>query len=106
MPRGRLDSAFFTWSFCFIPRPSDWMPEESSVAPFEIQKDVKFPPEYLALMQTEIFKELTSTKVFAEVVTEGQTASTPDAHLLRLTGLITNYNQGNRERRGSGCGGD
>jgi hypothetical protein len=59
---------------------------ESNVAPFEFQKDVTFSPGYLALMQTEIFKELTSAKVFAEVVTEGQTASTPDAHLLRLTG--------------------
>ena len=35
------------------------------VAPLEIHKDVTFPPEYLALMQTEISKELTSAKVFA-----------------------------------------
>jgi hypothetical protein len=80
------------------------------VAPLEIQKDVTFPPEYLALMQTEISKELNSAKVFAEVVTAGQTASTPDAHLLRLAGLIANYNPGNRakgtSRRGGGCGGD
>jgi hypothetical protein len=74
------------------------------VAPLEIQKDVTFPPEYLALIQTEIFKELTSAKVFAEVVTEGQTASTPDAHPLRLTGLITNYNPGNRAKRYFGAG--
>jgi hypothetical protein len=74
------------------------------VAPFEIQRDVTFPLEYLALMQTEISKELTSAKVFAEVVTEGQTASTPDTHLLRVTGLITNYNPGNRAKRCFGAG--
>lgn len=55
-------------------------------------------------MQTEISKELTSAKVFAEVVTAGQTASTPDAHLLRLAGLITNYNPGNRAKRYFGAG--
>jgi hypothetical protein len=52
------------------------------VAPLEIQKGVTFPSEYRALMQTEISKELTSAKVFAEVVTAGQTASTPDALML------------------------
>jgi hypothetical protein len=74
------------------------------VAPLEIQKDVTFPPEYLALMQTEISKELTSAKVFAEVVTAGQTASTPDVHLLRLAGLVTNYNPGNGAKRYFGAG--
>jgi hypothetical protein len=69
------------------------------VAPFEIQKDVTFPAEYVALMQAEISKELSSAKVFAEVVGAGQTVSTPDAHLLRLTGLITNYDPGNRAKR-------
>jgi hypothetical protein len=69
------------------------------VAPLKIQKDVTFPSEYLAPMQTEISKELTSAKVFAEVVTAGQTASTPDALMLRLAGLITNYNPGNRAKR-------
>jgi Domain of unknown function (DUF4410) len=74
------------------------------VAPFEIQKDVTFPPEYVALMQTEISKELSSAKVFAEVVAAGQAASTPDAHMLRLAGLITNYNPGNRAKRYFGGG--
>jgi uncharacterized protein DUF4410/polyglycine hydrolase-like protein len=74
------------------------------VSSFEIQKDVTFPPEYLALMQTEISKQLTSAKVFAEVVSAGQTASTPDAHLLRLTGVITNYNPGSRAKRYFGGG--
>jgi hypothetical protein len=74
------------------------------VAPFEIQKDVTFPPEYVALMQTEISKELSSAKVFAEVVAAGQTASTPDIHMLRLAGLITNYNPGNRAKRYFGGG--
>ena len=68
------------------------------VAPLKIQKDVTFPSEYLAPMQTEISKELTSAKVFAEVVTAGQTASTRDALMLRLAGLITNYNPGNRAK--------
>jgi hypothetical protein len=74
------------------------------VAPFEIQKDVTFPPEYVALMQTEISKELSSAKVFAEVVAAGQTASTPDVYMLRLAGLITNYNPGNRAKRYFGGG--
>jgi len=64
--------------------------KQTYVAPLKIQKDVTFPSEYLAPMQTEIFKELTSAKVFAEVVTAGQTASTRDALMLRLAGLITN----------------
>jgi hypothetical protein len=74
------------------------------VAPLEIHKDVTFPPEYLALMQTEISKELTSAKVFAEAVTAGQTASTPDVHLLRLAELITNYNSGNGAKWYFGAG--
>ena len=36
------------------------------VAPLEIQKDVTFPPKYLA-MQTEISKELTSSKVLPKL---------------------------------------
>jgi hypothetical protein len=74
------------------------------VAPFEIQKDVTFPPEYVALMQTEISTELSSAKVFAEVAAAGKTASTPDAHMLCLAGLITNYNPGNRAKRYFGAG--
>jgi hypothetical protein len=74
------------------------------VIPFDIQKDVTFPPEYLAALQTEISKQLVSAKVFAEVVPVGQTPTVPSPHLLRLTGLITNYNPGSRAKRYFGGG--
>ncbi len=69
------------------------------VAAFEIQKESNFPPEFLPALQTEIAKQLTSAKAFAEVVPAGQSPAAPDAHLLRLTGVITNYNPGNRAAR-------
>jgi len=69
------------------------------VDPFDIQKDVTFPPEYLATLQTEITKQLVSAKIFAEVVPAGQTPSLPNPHLLRLTGLITNFDPGSRAKR-------
>ena len=79
-------------------KPTPLTVKQTYVAPHKIQKDVTFPSEYLAPMQTEISKELTSAKVFAEVLTAGQTASTRDALMLRLAGLITNYNPGNRAK--------
>jgi hypothetical protein len=74
------------------------------VIPFDIQKDVTFPAEYLAALQTEISKQLVSAKVFAEVVPAGQTPTVPSPHLLRLTGLITNYSPGSRAKRYFGGG--
>jgi hypothetical protein len=77
------------------------------VDPFDIQKDVNFPAEYLAALQTEITKQLVNAKIFAEVVPAGQTPSLPNPHLLRLTGLITNFDPGSRAKRyfgGSGAG--
>lgn len=50
------------------------------VIPFDIQKDVTFPTEYLAALQTEISKQLVSAKVFAEVVPAGQTPTVPSPH--------------------------
>jgi hypothetical protein len=66
---------------------------------FVIQKDVTFPPEYLAALQTEITKQLVSAKIFAEVVPAGQVSSLPNPQLLRLTGLITNFDPGSRAKR-------
>jgi hypothetical protein len=72
---------------------------------FENQKDSNFPAKYLAPLQKEIVKKLVSAKVFAEVVTAGQPASTPNPRVIRLTGLITNYNPGSRAARWLGGGG-
>ncbi len=69
------------------------------VAEFDIQKDSNFPPEFLPALQTEIARELSGARVFAEVVPAGQSPTVPEAHLLRLTGLITNYNPGSRAKR-------
>jgi hypothetical protein len=66
---------------------------------FYIQKGVEFPPIYLGALQTEIRKQLASAKLFAEIVTEGQKPANPQNRVLRLSGLITNYNPGNRATR-------
>jgi hypothetical protein len=66
---------------------------------FHIQKGVEFPPTYLGALQTEITKQLASAKLFAEIVTEGQKPTNPQSKVLRLSGLITNYNPGNRATR-------
>jgi hypothetical protein len=66
---------------------------------FHIQKGVEFPPTYLGALQTEITKQLASAKLFAEIVTEGQKPANPQNKVLRLSGLITNYNPGNRATR-------
>jgi len=74
---------------------------------FQIQKGVEFPPVYLDALQKEIVKQLTSAKLFAEVVSGGQKPANPQSRVLRLTGLITNYNPGNRAARyfgGHGAG--
>jgi hypothetical protein len=74
---------------------------------FQIQKGVEFPSGYLDALQKEIVKQLTSAKLFAEVVSKGQKPANPQSRVLRLTGLITNYNPGNRAERyfgGRGAG--
>jgi len=72
---------------------------------FENQKDSQFPPEYLDPLQKEIAKQLAKAKAFREVVMAGQAPTTPNARVLRLTGLITNYKPGSRAERYLGLGG-
>jgi len=72
---------------------------------FENQKDSQFPAEYLAPLQKEIVKQLVNAKAFREVVMAGQAPATPNARVLRLTGLITNYKPGSRAVRYMGLGG-
>ncbi len=69
------------------------------IGEFHIQKGVEFPPEYLGALQKEITKQLTSAQLFAEVITEGQKPANPQSRVLRLSGLITNYNPGSRAAR-------
>jgi hypothetical protein len=66
---------------------------------FQVQKGVDFPPVYLDALQKEMAKQLTSAKLFTEVVSVDQKPTNPESRVLRLTGLITNYNPGNRAAR-------
>lgn len=72
---------------------------------FENQKDSQFPGDYLAPLQKEIVKQLVNAKAFREVVMAGQAPTRPNARVLRLTGLITNYKPGSRAVRYIGLGG-
>lgn len=69
------------------------------VSPFEVGQGVQFPPEYLTNLKKEIVRQLTEAKLFQEVLESGQQPAGPDATVLRLSGTIHNYKQGNRKER-------
>ena len=66
---------------------------------FENQKDSNFPPEYLQPLQKQIVKQLVDAKAFPEIISADETPKNQDTRKLKLTGLITNYNPGNRAQR-------
>lgn len=72
---------------------------------FENQKDSNFPADYLQPLQKQIVKQLADAKAFPEIVAAGETPKTTGARTLKLSGLITNYNPGNRAQRYFGMGG-
>jgi len=66
---------------------------------FEAQKGVDFPPDYQAALFEELVTRLTETGKFAQVLKEGEKAPDGKAATLRLTGIVTEVDEGSRAAR-------
>ena len=71
----------------------------AQVDQFEVKQGVEFPAEYLKNLQWEISKQLTDAKIFGEVLQPGQQPAHAEMPVIRLSGTIHNYRQGNRKKR-------
>ena len=74
------------------------------VQDFNIQPGVDFPPNYLASLPQQLAQRLKDSKKFTQVLTAGETASQPDASVMRLSGTVTGYDAGSRGKRYVGFG--
>jgi uncharacterized protein DUF4410 len=71
---------------------------------FDIQPGVELPPDYLASLPQEVVQELKESKKFSEVLASGENPTDERTPVLRLTGTITGFDQGNRGKRYLGVG--
>lgn len=79
----------------------------AEVAAFEVAGGVEFPAHYLTTMNAEIVAQLQARKKFKEVVTAaaapangaGGESPAEDAGTVRISGVVTKYQGGNRAAR-------
>jgi hypothetical protein len=69
------------------------------VTAFEAQKGVDLPPDFQAALMEELVKQLTETGKFAQVLKAGESAPDGKAPTLRLTGVVTELDEGSRAAR-------
>lgn len=74
------------------------------VEKFDVQKDAKFPPEYIQPLQDDILKRFQKSEKFKEVLRGGENPVDDAAPMLRLTGTVTYFDPGSRGKRYVGFG--
>ncbi len=67
------------------------------IVPFEAAKGIDFPPDFQAKMIDSLVKHFTSGKKF-KVLRPGETVTSP-ATTLKLTGIVTEVDEGSRAAR-------
>jgi hypothetical protein len=71
---------------------------------FDVKQGIEFPSEYLKKAHNEIVKQLSSAKIFDEVLQAGQQPAQAGTPVIRLSGTIHNYTPGSRSKRYIGGG--
>src|ERR1700740_3684604 len=66
---------------------------------FVVKQGIEFPPEYVKKAQQEILKQLAPAKVFDQVWRTGQPPTQAGTPVIRVSGTVHNYDQGNRAKR-------
>jgi hypothetical protein len=67
---------------------------------FTVQEGVGFPLDYLATMQEELMRQVKKKNpVFTDVLRPGETPSDPNARVVYLDGMVTEFHPGSRTLR-------
>lgn len=74
-------------------------PKDIEITAFEAAKGVDLPPDFQAALLDELAKQLTESKKFAKVLRPGEAPADPAAPRLKLTGIVTNVEEGSRAAR-------
>lgn len=74
------------------------------VEPFDIQPGVDLPADYLASLPPHVVQQLKNSQKFQQVLAPGEKPAQEDVPALRLTGILTGYDEGSRGKRYVGFG--
>jgi uncharacterized protein DUF4410 len=74
------------------------------VGAFEVQQGVELPPEFLTALPPHVVQQLRDSHKFQEVLAAGEKPSQQAASALKLTGMVTGYDEGSRGKRYVGFG--
>lgn len=83
-----------------LPRPPHVNYRQIQIGNFDVRDGVIIPDSYLDLLSTALVRQLTGTKKFSKVVgPKADAASDSDGPIANLTGVITEFQNGNRAVR-------
>lgn len=66
---------------------------------FDVEQGVDFPPDYFASLQDELVKQLKEKHLFEAVLKTDEQPPRAEMPVLRLTGVVTKFNEGSRAKR-------
>lgn len=69
------------------------------VVRFDVKQGVEIPADYLITLTEELVSQLQGTKLFNQVMREGENPSDPAAASLKLVGTVTEFKAGSRAKR-------
>lgn len=69
------------------------------VVRFDVKEGVEITADYLITLTEELVSQLQGTKLFNQVMREGENPSDPAAPSLKLVGTITEFKAGSRAKR-------
>jgi hypothetical protein len=73
--------------------------ENIEVAPFDVQRGVDFPDDYMRAMMAGVVKDLKRINKFKRVLAEGEARQDGNAPTIQLVGTVIKFKRGNRGRR-------
>jgi Domain of unknown function (DUF4410) len=69
------------------------------IVPFEAAKGIDFPPDFQAQMIDSLVKRFAGNKKITKVLRPDEAAPTPAVPVLKLTGIVTEVDEGSRAAR-------
>jgi hypothetical protein len=69
------------------------------IIPFEAAKGVDFPPDFQAAMIDSLIKRFEGNKKFTKILRPDEAAPTPAVPMLKLSGIVTEVDEGSRAAR-------
>jgi hypothetical protein len=73
--------------------------ETIELVPFEAAKGIDFPPDFQGKMVDSLIKHFTGDKKFTKILRPGETVPTPAVPTLKLSGIVTEVDEGSRAAR-------